>query len=99
MTGAESRNLRDVVMVLTQVPAARIWWIAREVGKIMGRAVVRPFNLAVGILCVPLRFVKRRDAQYSGRLESGFIYSGAIITLLILSPTNYVVGALALLYV
>lgn len=62
---------------LTGLTAGRIWFIAREVGKIMGRQVIRPYNLVAGIL-----------------LESGFIYSAAIISLLILSPTPYIlVGA------
>lgn len=61
-------------LMLTALTAGRIWWIARRVGRVMGRQVIKPYNLTVGIL-----------------LESGFIYSAAIISLLVLSPTAYVV--------
>ncbi|KAF9451584.1 hypothetical protein P691DRAFT_723845 [Macrolepiota fuliginosa MF-IS2] len=65
-------------IILTLLTAGRIWWIAREVSRIMGRRVVREFNLAIGIL-----------------LESGFIYSCSIIAVIVLTPSRYVLVAVA----
>jgi hypothetical protein len=65
--------------------AGRIYWLARIGASILGERIRNRYRLIVAIMCVWFLFVVRSLSQSLSSLESGLIYSAALLAVLVLS--------------